>query len=554
MASTPLITTRPMSTKEIAEQASAFQWNANIPMKAWLRTAHTLNKEVSMQSAWLTGYGIRVMDCLPSHPEAKTPEGRKSLASTRKPLELALSNLERIKPILQKEYEVWLSSASRRRELRQKQQVNRAKPKTPPTYEERASGDPALSATTRLLDAGEHQDLAVELAKREIHRRDANRKATRRAGVPQEEEQYRRTAGFWDNWTNELANKQAEDEELFRRQMESTRIRLDGIEGSYRDSRRDEPRPPAVVSTRNSSYRYPSISKSEPVRYDSQPAHPKQLTHQPPRPPKEEIQRQYETSPDHIPVSPAPKPPTKEPLYPEKALPTPETSQELPALPPKIHGDSPVPSKTQQRLTFKPAAYLENGEPVRPIFLPSQLRHRFLSIASENTKRGLEMCGILCGTAVNNALFVRCLLIPEQKSAPDTCETENEGAMLEYCMNEDLLMLGWIHTHPTQTCFMSSRDLHTQSGYQVMLPESIAIVCAPKFEPSYGIFRLTKPPGLEHILNCTQTATFHPHSVDNLYTKAQRPTGHVYESDKLEFYVQDLRPGARSSPMQHKSF
>ena len=98
--------------------------------------------------------------------------------------------------------------------------------------------------------------------------------------------------------------------------------------------------------------------------------------------------------------------------------------------------------------------------------------------------RGLETCGILCGTIVKNAFFIRCLLIPEQTSTSDTCETENENTMLEYCMNNDLIILGWIHTHPTQTCFMSSRDLHTQSGYQIMLPESIAIVCAPSFEPS----------------------------------------------------------------------
>lgn len=47
------------------------------------------------------------------------------------------------------------------------------------------------------------------------------------------------------------------------------------------------------------------------------------------------------------------------------------------------------------------------------------------------------------------------------------------------------MVLGWIHTHPTQTCFMSSRDLHTHVGYQVMMPESIAIVCAPSKVPRY---------------------------------------------------------------------
>ena len=35
-----------------------------------------------------------------------------------------------------------------------------------------------------------------------------------------------------------------------------------------------------------------------------------------------------------------------------------------------------------------------------------------------------------------------------------------------------LYPLGWIHTHPTQTCFLSSVDVHTQCGYQVLrLPE-----------------------------------------------------------------------------------
>jgi STAM-binding protein len=59
----------------------------------------------------------------------------------------------------------------------------------------------------------------------------------------------------------------------------------------------------------------------------------------------------------------------------------------------------------------------------------------------------------------------------------------------------------------------------------------------------WGIFRLTDPPGLPHILSCQRTETFHPHSVDNLYVEAGHPQGHVYESKTLEFEVHDLRPG-----------
>jgi len=103
------------------------------------------------------------------------------------------------------------------------------------------------------------------------------------------------------------------------------------------------------------------------------------------------------------------------------------------------------------------------------------------------------------------------------------------------------MVLGWIHTHPTQTCFMSSRDLHTHCGYQVMMPESIAVVCAPS-KGEWGIFRLTDPPGMRVILNCAQSGLFHPHAESKIYTDALRP-GHVHELKGLEFEVVDLRPG-----------
>ncbi|KAI1453648.1 hypothetical protein F4805DRAFT_442632 [Annulohypoxylon moriforme] len=554
----PLTATRPLSIKEISDRGEKFSFNPAIPLTAWLRTANTLSQEgrIYLQDgnfaqAYLLyfRYLTLLLKCLPSHPDAKSQEGKRALTEINKSVPDIVLNLEKIKPIIKQEYDEWnVSEARRQKQLREKRRADHIK--SPSTYEEHTAQDPALSSSNRLLDAGDNQDLAVELARNEIRRRDANRKATRRANVPPEEEQIRRTAGFWDHWTDDLANRQAEDEELFRRQMESTRRELDRSDVPQKESH-------SSVTHGHSSYRYPSITKSEPVQYEAlQPYRKPSPSPQPPRPPKEGLIRQLESNSSHVPAL-TPELPAEAPIYRERnpLLPTPPPKEyEDPPIPPKVHKDPPLPPKKQQRLTFKPAAYLESGEPIRSIFLPSQLRRQFLSIASENTRRGLEMCGILCGTAVNNALFVRCLLIPEQNCTSDTCETENEGSMFEYCMNEDLLVLGWIHTHPTQTCFMSSRDLHTQSGYQVMLPESIAIVCAPRFQPSYGIFRLTHPPGLDHILNCKQSATFHPHSVDNLYTKAQHPPGHVYETDRLEFYVHDLRPGAHNDTVQHKNF
>lgn len=45
------------------------------------------------------------------------------------------------------------------------------------------------------------------------------------------------------------------------------------------------------------------------------------------------------------------------------------------------------------------------------------------------------------------------------------------------------MTLGWVHTHPSQTAFLSSVDLHTSCMYQTMLHEAIAIVCSVKYGP-----------------------------------------------------------------------
>ncbi|KAI0199577.1 hypothetical protein F4808DRAFT_471422 [Astrocystis sublimbata] len=539
---------RPLSVKEISARAAAFDWNPNIPFKHWLHTSQLLQQQADMYlrdgnfaQAYLLylRYSTLVVDLLRQHPEAKTQENKKAFQSKLFTVDVVFKHLEEIKPILDRQYKAYKEAKAKQgADSDRLGQSSAGVPQEPSAYQQHASNDPALSYAAHLLDAGENQDLAVELAQREMRRRDSDRKANISNSDGHRGQQQRRNAGFWDTLTQDIADKQAEEEEFFREKMETTSKAL----GQDTDPPSNGLRRPAtrlVERPSVPSYSYPKIAKSAPVDYKPQYPHSNEgRPVQPPLPPKQEaVDRSFMV----------PERPQKTP-YPSESL------RELPSRPPKLPDSAPEPPKKQQGVAFKPAAYLENGEPIRPIFLPRQLRRQFLEIASENTKRGLEMCGILCGTAVNNALFVRCLLIPEQKCTSDTCETENEATILEYCIEEDLLMLGWIHTHPTQTCFMSSRDLHTQSGYQVMLPESIAIVCAPKFEPSYGIFRLTNPPGLPHILGCTQSSTFHAHSVENLYTGAEHPPGHVYEHNGLSFYVQDIRPGARNSAVPNNSF
>ncbi|KAI0475672.1 hypothetical protein GGR56DRAFT_524721 [Xylariaceae sp. FL0804] len=567
MASANAPSSRPMSVKEIADQAYRYDFNPNIALATWDRSAHQIfhqaqiyMREGNLGQAYLLflRYCSLKVDKFKTHPDAKTHAGKLLVKHDLETMKIALDSLEKIKPIVQAEYEEWCKSDAERQALRDQQGQKRIQSKSASQYEQHALNDPSLSTATKLLDAGEYLDLAVDLGQREIRRRDAARKANRAAVVVPQEEQQRHMAGSGDDWNFKPAVTQDLDDEGLRKQMQSTRRRLDGEDGDLRDLRdttrattpsqalRGPHRVPSEAP-RSSSFHYPSIKKSVPVQYE-----PQQLiarhesSVQPLRPPKEaDFSPRGDYPARQTPLS-APEPPAKVQIEAEKTLMTPEQSQERPARPPKVHETATAPEQQQKhRTTFKPQAYLENGTPIRPIILPKQLRHRFVSIASENTRQGLEMCGILCGTAVNNCLFVSCLFIPEQRCTSDTCETVSEEALMEYCIMEDLLVLGWIHTHPTQSCFMSSRDLHTQSGYQIMLPESVAIVCAPRFEPSYGIFRLTDPPGLPHVLNCTQQATFHQHAVDNLYTSGRHPPGHVLESDDLDFYVYDQLRGAK---------
>ncbi|XP_077418640.1 STAM-binding protein-like A [Vanacampus margaritifer] len=171
---------------------------------------------------------------------------------------------------------------------------------------------------------------------------------------------------------------------------------------------------------------------------------------------------------------------------------------------------------------------------LRQLIVPSELCRSFLRLAEANTSRAVETCGILCGKLTRNTFTVTHVIVPKQCGGPDYCDTENEEELFLIQDQYDLITLGWIHTHPTQTAFLSSVDLHTHCSYQIMLPEAIAIVCSPKFN-EIGYFRLTDR-GTNEISSCKQKG-FHPHSKDPpLFTHA----GHVTISNDA-VSVMDLR-------------
>ncbi|KAN0109033.1 hypothetical protein V8E52_009667 [Russula decolorans] len=155
---------------------------------------------------------------------------------------------------------------------------------------------------------------------------------------------------------------------------------------------------------------------------------------------------------------------------------------------------------------------------LKTVSFPRNCMNWFTSIASINSAKSRETRGLLLGKDKGGRYVVTTLLIPKQYATSDTCAIEEEELVTQFTEERSLITLGWIHTHPTQSCFMSSVDLHTHSRFQRMLQESIAVVCAPNSTPNFGIFRLTDPLGLQTILQCTSLATFHPHPDRPMYT------------------------------------
>ncbi|XP_018568962.1 STAM-binding protein isoform X2 [Anoplophora glabripennis] len=173
---------------------------------------------------------------------------------------------------------------------------------------------------------------------------------------------------------------------------------------------------------------------------------------------------------------------------------------------------------------------------LRRVIVPVKVMTLFQAMAQTNTHKNIETCGVLTGKLERNELIITHMIVPKQKGTSDSCMTMNEEEIFDYQDQHNLITIGWIHTHPTQTAFLSSVDLHTHCPYQLLMPEAIAIVCSPKYNET-GFFILTPSYGLPFIANCRKTG-FHPHPTDPpLFMVAD----HVRIENNAPLEVLDLR-------------
>lgn len=426
------------------------------------------------------------LSSLSSHPHYKATDP--AVQSAQQEVKKNLKGMELLKPRINRRHDEYVKASRRRKEQRELD-VKRRMTQLQLTNDDHVDTDAEVRAA---LSGHEHPELAARLAGQEFSRRGPSRRA-----YP--------------------TGSSMSDERDLAAQMQAIRTRFEAQDSAPKDELDQQRR---AYITNNIGFSYPAVPLQRPQ----------------PQQPLEEIRLPHTTAPGSVPTPPSKEAHHREirastlPLRPQKeALPAPGNSLTTP----------------ESGYTFAPAAYLENGVALRSIFLPPTLRTTFLRLAYKNTIKNVETCGFLCGTLRANALFVSTLVVPKQTATSDTCEMTDESELFDYVDQHDLMVLGWIHTHPTQTCFMSSRDLHTHSGYQMMLAESIAIVCAPSKGDTthggeYGIYRLTDPPGKMTILQCDRPGIFHPHDVDDLYTTAIKP-GHVLEISSMDFELVDLR-------------
>ncbi|KAK4280794.1 hypothetical protein QN277_012369 [Acacia crassicarpa] len=211
-----------------------------------------------------------------------------------------------------------------------------------------------------------------------------------------------------------------------------------------------------------------------------------------------------------------------------------EVQDLIPALSPQV-------TEAECKIQAPTSDEIVRAETPLQLHISTTLMENFMKLAKSNTNKNLETCGVLAGLLKNRKFYVTALIIPKQESTSDSCQATNEEEIFEVQDKLSLFPLGWIHTHPTQSCFMSSIDVHTHYSYQIMLPESVAIVMAPRDSSrTHGIFRLTSPGGMSVIRQCPRRG-FHTHERPPDGGPIYKHCTDVYMNPRLKFDVIDLR-------------
>ena len=105
-------------------------------------------------------------------------------------------------------------------------------------------------------------------------------------------------------------------------------------------------------------------------------------------------------------------------------------------------------------VTAPPAKSLPTASALGEIYVPTGLINNFVQATMINTKCNKETCGLLCGKRLNGVLTISTIIIPKQEGSSDSCIMTNEEELLMIQDKEDLITMGWIHTHPAYVWYL----------------------------------------------------------------------------------------------------
>ncbi|KAI7645517.1 hypothetical protein KC318_g19988, partial [Hortaea werneckii] len=392
--------TRPLSIPEIVAQAQDFEFTTERALQQWLKAAKMLLTEaaiceqdgnIQMAYLYLYRHAELVLDKLPKHPDYKDPSARDELAQARKALQKNIRKLEDWKPRIESEFSRYAKALEKREaerqrvvEERQRDEREGIRPAEGASWK-RQSDEGMLGDGSQIINATENSQLAVDLARREIRRRNANKQTTRRAGIPSTEVASRRRGIVVDDsHAAEQGYDQADGVREVGRQLYGHQ-RRESVSNQKTGKRGGDGHAYHYASVPNREY---TMDWNSPPLQPS-PFLPEKIRHPPARPAKEAFESKAPALP--------PKPHDSRPSTPSLKPPSP-------------------PPSAASKYTFQPTATTEGGSPLRTVLLPPKLRPTFLNLAEPNTTLNLETCGILCGTIISNALFISHLILPDQTS------------------------------------------------------------------------------------------------------------------------------------------
>jgi proteasome lid subunit RPN8/RPN11 len=104
-------------------------------------------------------------------------------------------------------------------------------------------------------------------------------------------------------------------------------------------------------------------------------------------------------------------------------------------------------------------------------------------VSFDLSKPNVETAGLLLGKYEDNVLYIEEMEVGDQQANAVHVEI-SEQALTEAVVRmssrvDDRVIVGWWHTHPNLSSFMSSTDISTQSRYQSLFPQAVAIVVDP---------------------------------------------------------------------------